>query len=121
MRVFLPLLDLVNHAGEGANAAVYKDERGGYSLTAMRDIKCGAACPPPPPPPAVVALACSLLNIIAEALPCLSMNVHGASGRRKGEEVTHTYNWDNERMGAGPAVPAHFCCMLVHVRDLRCW
>jgi hypothetical protein len=40
-RVFLPLLDLVNHAGEGANAAVYKDERGEYSLTALRDIRCG--------------------------------------------------------------------------------
>ena len=46
-RVFLPLLDLVNHAGEGANAGVYKDERSGeYSLTALRDIKCAAACFP---------------------------------------------------------------------------
>ena len=41
VRVLLPLLDLVNHRGEGANAHVSKDEAtGDYSLVAARDIRC---------------------------------------------------------------------------------
>ena len=41
-RVLLPLLDLVNHKGEGANSHVYKDETtGNYRLVAARDIRCG--------------------------------------------------------------------------------
>lgn len=41
MRVMVPLLDLVNHKGADANAAVTKDpETMAYHLTASQDIKC---------------------------------------------------------------------------------
>jgi hypothetical protein len=39
--------------------------------------------------------------------------IGGRAGCRKGEEVTHTYNWDNERMGEGLMSLLRLCCMLV--------
>ncbi|CAL8468706.1 g8246 [Coccomyxa elongata] len=54
-RVLLPLFDLINHKGEGANTYVGKDATtGSYHLITTKNIK-------------------------------------------KGEEISHCYNWDNER------------------------
>ncbi len=40
MRVMLPLFDLINHKGEGANSYVGKDSTtGSYHLIASKDIK----------------------------------------------------------------------------------
>lgn len=41
MRVLLPLFDLINHKGTGANTYVGKDAAtGSYHLIATKDIKC---------------------------------------------------------------------------------